>query len=76
LDRDQLYLFTDGYADQIGGINGQDKFMYPRFRQTINQLREFTVKERILLLGHTFEEWKNDQEQLDDVLIIGFEYRG
>lgn len=71
---DQVYLFTDGYADQLGGESGTDKFMYTRFRQTLMDIKGHDTKTRIQLLGQIFEEWRGAQEQLDDVLVVGFEY--
>jgi ligand-binding sensor domain-containing protein/serine phosphatase RsbU (regulator of sigma subunit) len=73
-NNDQMYLFSDGYPDQLGGEKGDEKFMYSRFRQLLIELRHLDVKKRIHFLGETFEDWRKDKEQLDDVLVIGFEY--
>ena len=70
---DQLYLFSDGYADQIGGENGTEKYMYPRFRQTLLDMRNLEIKKRISHLEEEFESWRNGYEQLDDVLVIAVE---
>lgn len=71
--KDQIYLFTDGYADQIGGPDGQQKLMYPRFRQTLLDIESLPLKDRIHHLETLFDKWRNGEEQLDDVLVIGFE---
>ena len=70
---DQVYLFSDGYADQIGGPDKNQKFMYSRFRDTLVDIRNKNIKDRISSLKHAFEDWRNNTEQLDDVLVIGFE---
>lgn len=70
---DQLYLFSDGFADQLGGLDGNTKYMYPRFRETLQLLEGFAITKRFIQLEDHFEQWRNGTEQLDDVLVIGFE---
>jgi len=67
---DTLYMFSDGYADQFGGEKGK-KFMYKQMKQLlckIGQLDMQTQQEHII---STFEKWKGELEQTDDVLLIG-----
>jgi serine phosphatase RsbU (regulator of sigma subunit) len=67
---DYLYIFSDGYADQFGGPKGR-KFMYKPFQDLLlrNHLKPMELQMEIL--DNTFEKWKNDREQVDDVLVIG-----
>ena len=65
-----LYLFTDGYADQFGGPAGK-KFMYQRFENLLISIAHLNVHEQKHMLATTFEDWKKDLEQLDDVCVIG-----
>ncbi|MCX6334865.1 MAG: SpoIIE family protein phosphatase, partial [Bacteroidia bacterium] len=67
---DYLYLFSDGYADQFGGPRGK-KFMYKPFQNLLlrNYSKPMEIQKEIL--ENTFEEWKNDMEQVDDVMVIG-----
>jgi serine phosphatase RsbU (regulator of sigma subunit) len=67
---DSIYVFSDGYPDQFGGPNDK-KFMYHRFRQTLLDIQDQSMREQQTILNDTFEEWKGDQEQIDDVCIIG-----
>ncbi len=69
---DQLYLFSDGYADQFGGPKGK-KFRFGPFKELLASLYERPMKEQKEALDRHFEEWKNegDQEQIDDVLVMG-----
>ena len=67
---DFLYLFTDGYADQFGGPNGR-KFMYKPFQNLLLKIHNKPMDLQKDLLDKTFEEWKGDHEQVDDVLVIG-----
>jgi serine phosphatase RsbU (regulator of sigma subunit) len=69
---DLLYLFTDGYADQIGGEDGQEKLMLYRFREFLLLIKDQPMEMQKNLLDSYLEEWKNGNEQLDDILIVGF----
>jgi len=67
---DSLYLFTDGLADQFGGIMNR-KFMYKQFKETLLQITHKSMSEQKDILESTFENWKGKGEQIDDVTIIG-----
>jgi len=73
-DQDTLYLFTDGYADQFGGKGGK-KFKYKSFRELLLNGSQLTMPEQKNRLMTTFNDWKGNQRQLDDVLVCGFRYR-
>ncbi len=67
---DMIYLFSDGYADQFGGPRSK-KFMYKQLKTLLleNYKKESIVQEKIL--DQNYKDWKGDQEQIDDILIIG-----
>ncbi|MBL1232996.1 MAG: PP2C family protein-serine/threonine phosphatase [Vicingaceae bacterium] len=67
---DMVYLFSDGYADQFGGIKGK-KFNYKRFKQLLTEVASLPVEEQKQILLNTHKDWKGMQEQLDDICIIG-----
>lgn len=67
---DQLYIFTDGFADQFGGPKGK-KMNYKRFRKSITDQFKINEEQQQENLLKAFHDWKGDQEQLDDVLLIG-----
>jgi serine phosphatase RsbU (regulator of sigma subunit) len=67
---DTIYLFSDGYADQFGGPKGK-KFMYKQLRDTLLAVNEKSMKEQNEILSAVFHKWKNKEEQVDDVLLIG-----
>lgn len=73
-DKDTLYLFTDGFADQFGGVNGK-KFKYKAFRELLLNGTDLPMAEQKNRLKQTFEAWKGNLRQLDDVLVCGFRYR-
>jgi ligand-binding sensor domain-containing protein/serine phosphatase RsbU (regulator of sigma subunit) len=67
---DCIYLFSDGYADQFGGPKGK-KFMLTNLQKTIfnNINQPMTIQKE--KLSQSFMDWKQDAEQIDDVLVIG-----
>lgn len=67
---DHIYLFSDGYADQFGGPRGR-KFMYKPFQELLVKNHLKSMEEQKEILDATFENWKQDREQVDDVLVIG-----
>lgn len=67
---DMLYFFTDGYADQFGGENGK-KFMVKRLLQILSGIHKLPVAEQMLYLENEFDNWRSNNEQIDDVLIAG-----
>ena len=67
---DCLYLFSDGYADQFGGPKGK-KFMLTNLQRTLLQNVESPMEVQKQKLMDAFMDWKDDAEQIDDVLVIG-----
>jgi serine phosphatase RsbU (regulator of sigma subunit) len=71
---DYIYMFTDGYTDQFGGENGK-RFMKSKFIDLINSVREIDMNEQSFYVQQTFETWKGENEQVDDVLVMGFKFK-
>jgi len=67
---DILYLLTDGYSDQFGGPQGK-KFKYKQFSDTLNQIASLPLHQQKEKLETAFSIWKGEQEQVDDVCVIG-----
>ncbi|ASS48051.1 MAG: hypothetical protein A3D31_00820 [Candidatus Fluviicola riflensis] len=67
---DSIYLFTDGFADQFGGP-GAKKFKSKNMKDLIFEMKGISMDEQKELLETTFETWKGDLEQVDDVCILG-----
>ena len=67
---DCLYLFTDGFADQFGGPKGK-KYMISNLQKTILQNINLPMNKQKVELSNSFMNWKQDNEQVDDVLVIG-----
>ena len=69
---DTFYLFSDGYADQFGGKNGEEKFLYTRFRQLLQSINKYDMDKQKEILENTLNKWKGDTDQIDDILVMGF----
>lgn len=67
---DMLYLYTDGYADQFGGEKGK-KFKYKTLNELILKHHTNELKEQHAILKYTFEAWRGNLEQVDDVCVVG-----
>lgn len=67
---DAVYLFTDGYADQFGGPS-EKKFKYHRLKELLLSIQDKPMPEQKRILVKTFSKWKGDEDQIDDVLIMG-----
>lgn len=64
------YLTTDGYADQFGGQRGK-KFMVKRFHELLLTIHLRKPEEQRKELINNFEQWRQNHEQVDDVLVVG-----
>jgi len=68
--RDTIYIFSDGYVDQFGGERGK-KFKAKAFRELLLSIQDKPMEEQNTLIDESFETWKGDLEQIDDVCVIG-----
>jgi serine phosphatase RsbU (regulator of sigma subunit) len=67
---DVIYLFSDGYYDQLGGTHNR-KFNSPNFKKLLLQIYQEPFPKQSQILDTTFENWRNSNPQTDDVLVIG-----
>ena len=67
---DCIYTITDGFADQFGGPKGK-KFKYMQLRELLLSINDNVMQEQFTILNESFENWKGDLEQVDDVCVIG-----
>lgn len=67
---DVIYSFTDGFADQFGGPKGK-KFNKKQLRELLQSICHLPMSDQKLKLSETFNQWRGDLEQIDDVTIIG-----
>ncbi len=69
---DKLFMFSDGYADQFGGLKGK-KLKYKAFRNLLLKTSKLEMLEQKESLELAFEDWKGDNPQIDDIVVIGIE---
>jgi len=67
---DTIYLISDGYQDQFGGSKNK-KFTIKRLKQLFLNIQDNNMGEQKEILKKAFNDWKGDEEQVDDILVIG-----
>ena len=67
---DQIYIYSDGYIDQFGGPNNR-KFMKKKLHELLSRISEKNMDEQEQILKWEFEAWKGENEQTDDVTLMG-----
>lgn len=70
--KDRIYLFTDGYSDQIGGPEDK-KIKRTGFKQILLEIQGRAINKQVQKIEQYFEAWKQQNEQTDDITVIGFE---
>jgi serine phosphatase RsbU (regulator of sigma subunit) len=67
---DLFYFFSDGYEDQFGGPEGK-KFKSKQFKELLMKIYDKPMKDQKDIIISTFDEWKGDLNQIDDIVVIG-----
>ena len=68
---DCIYIGTDGYAAQVGGDNNK-KIKSRRYRDLLVKFHKLPMRFQAIELMRFFLNWKKDNEQIDDILLVGF----
>jgi PAS domain S-box-containing protein len=66
----QLYLFSDGYADQFGGTESR-KFLNSNLRELLIQNSNLPMQEQGKALLEAHRAWRAGYGQIDDILVVG-----
>ncbi len=69
---DRIYMFSDGYPDQMGGPNNK-KFLYKNFREMIIDIQHLPLVYQEVHIEKKILEWKGENELTDDILVLGLE---
>jgi serine phosphatase RsbU (regulator of sigma subunit) len=68
---DSIYLFSDGYVDQLGGPH-RKTFRAINFRRVLLEIQDRPMLEQKSILLNNLASWQGEVEQIDDVLVMGF----
>ncbi len=70
---DKIFFFSDGLPDQLGGDEFK-KYSPGRIREQITTNGSFSMDEYHSYFDKEFLNWKGNEKQIDDVLLIGIEF--
>lgn len=69
---DRIFLYTDGITDQLGGEQ-QKTLKKKQFYEKLLAIQSKSINLQKSDIFNWFESWKENNEQTDDILIIGIE---
>ncbi len=70
MEGDTIYLFSDGYVDQLGGPL-RKTFRAGNFRKLLLEIQELSMAEQKEVLLKKLKVWQGEIEQIDDILVMG-----
>ena len=70
---DTVYMFSDGFPDQIGFKTGK-KLMTKKFKEILMKNSHLPMEEQERLLYNELVDWQGEEEQMDDILVIGIRF--
>ena len=71
---DKLFLYTDGVAEAMRG--GDELFGTKRMLDALNRNPEANPEMLLINVRRAVDEFVGDDEQFDDLTMLGFEYKG
>jgi serine phosphatase RsbU (regulator of sigma subunit) len=72
-ENDSVFLFTDGFPDQIGGEEKR-KLMSKNMKLFFENNSALPMQELKIQLHDYFMNWKGSNKQIDDVLVLGINF--
>lgn len=70
---DIIYIFSDGYPDQIGEEVNR-KFLARRFFNLLLDVHQKDIHHQAMLLDAELRHWRGEKEQTDDITVIGIQF--
>ncbi|MBN2891063.1 MAG: PAS domain S-box protein [Bacteroidales bacterium] len=67
---DIFYMFSDGYSDQLN--QEYRKLMRKSFYNLLLNIHKLPFEEQKTILDTNLNEWKKENSQTDDILVMGF----
>jgi len=71
---DVIYLFSDGYGDQLGGKE-MKKFSKRKFIELIMNNKNKTLEEQKQILKTNLREWQGGNKQFDDITVMAIKWK-
>ena len=68
---DVFYLFSDGFIDQFGGTENK-RYTSRQFKDLLKKIHNKPMPEQKAILNKTVTNWMDNEEQVDDITIVGF----
>lgn len=72
-ENDELFLFSDGLADQFGGPRNK-KFLTKRLLEQLKNDKSLTLRNRNKNLNQKMKEWQGKEEQTDDISYLAIRF--
>lgn len=72
-NNDSLYIYTDGFVDQLGGKEDKKFFNY-HFKKLLLTFENMSMEQQKIELQDIHAEWKGLNKQVDDILVIGIKF--
>ncbi|PKP18989.1 MAG: hypothetical protein CVU05_12365 [Bacteroidetes bacterium HGW-Bacteroidetes-21] len=69
-----LYMFTDGFHDQLGGPENR-KILFSRLQKKLGEIKHLPLATQKEMLLEYLHSWKGKNKQTDDILLIGIELK-
>lgn len=74
LNNDKIYIFSDGFYDQIG-MKTDKKFNYRKFRELLFNIHGMPMNMQQQILLKILRNWKGALEQIDDITVMGINWK-
>ncbi len=70
---DTAYMFSDGFGDQFGGPRNK-RYSTKRMKSFFGTIYRLSADEQSKLVDQEFETWKGEEEQMDDICVVGIKF--
>ena len=67
---DTIYLFSEGFIDQKGGMDGK-RFLSKNFKDLLIEIQDQAMHDQKDILDKRLSDWMASNSQVDDILVIG-----
>lgn len=69
---DRVYLYTDGYADQLGGPHGR-RYGNKALQEMCTNLAGLPLSKQKIVFEHILSDWRKQLPQTDDIALLALE---